>query len=212
MTKVPYPEADCRFCAIVRGHAFYGAADRPIDSAPDYVTIASTGAIVEGWSLVLPKDHCLSLRDFYTIHAFADFVRRTVERVEVSYGQSVIFEHGANQRGSLTSCGTDHGHLHVVPLGFSLSDAIGRSVLASWEPVRTSSIRERAGDSEYLFFSETPRQRDPAGYLCTLASPVSQFFRRAIATQLGLNDVADYKEHPFLDTTERTRERLAAIA
>src|SRR3989442_922925 len=198
MTKMSYTEADCRFCAIGRGHTFYGAVDRPIDSSRDYVTIASIGAIVEGWSLVLPREHCFSVRDFYRTPDFSDFLRRSVERVEVSYGESVIFEHGANHHGSLTSCGTDHGHLHVVPLGFSLSGAIGQSILRTWEPVRTSSLRERVSDSEYLFFSETPRERDPRGYLCTLKSPVSQFFRRIIAGKLGLSDVANYKEHPFL--------------
>jgi hypothetical protein len=212
MTKLSHLEPDCRFCAIARGHAFHGPADRPVSSVRDYLTIASIGALVEGWSLVLPRDHCLSLRDFYAVASFSDFLRHTVKTVEASYGHSVIFEHGANHRGSLTNCGTDHGHLHIVPLPFSLSDVIGRSVLASWEPVRTSVLREEVGDSEYLFFSEEPSQLDPPGYLRVLRSPVSQFFRRVIASQLGATEVADYRKYPFLRTAERTHERLAPIA
>ena len=212
MTKTSSSQLDCRFCAIARGHTFHGAVDRPIDSTADYIGIASIGAFIEGWSLVLPKDHCLSLRDFYAVEPFSDFLRHVVERVEASYGPSVVFEHGANHRGSLTSCGTDHGHMHIVPISFSVRDALRESDLASWEHVHASAIRDKVGNHEYLFFSEVPGQKDLMGNVHKLTSPVSQFFRKVIAARVGATDVADYRQHLFLTTARRTRERLAKVA
>jgi len=207
-----YRQGACRFCAIIGGTTFYGAADRPIHSVCDYVAIASIGALVEGWTLVVPKEHCFSLRDLYPLPSFMEFVRSVTMRVEASYGASAIFEHGANHEGSLTSCGTDHAHLHIVPLPFSMSDAIGASRLSSWERIPASTIRGRVSESEYLFFSESPRQSPLVGYFQPLASPTSQFFRRIVAMRLGLDGVSDYRVHPFLDTTQRTRERLATVS
>src|SRR2546425_8909742 len=96
---------DCRFCSIRHGHFFYGTADLPIHATRDYFAMASIGGFVEGWTLVVPNDHCLSLRDLYAVDSFTDFVTRTVRTVEGLYGPSVIFEHGANHSGSPTSCG-----------------------------------------------------------------------------------------------------------
>ncbi|MFZ1058043.1 MAG: hypothetical protein WAP47_02500 [Candidatus Rokuibacteriota bacterium] len=211
MTRPTFLDAHCRFCAIARGLAFYGAADFPIDSTAEYLAIASIGALVEGWSLILPKNHCLSLRDFYGVGSLSEFLQRVVVRVEALYGPTVIFEHGANHRGSLTSCGTDHGHLHIVPLNFSVRDAVAESKLLSWERIRASQIRAKVEDSEYLFFSQAPHTLDPFGYVNKLTHPVSQFFRRLIAAKLGKTHVADYRQHPLLSTAQRTRERLLAI-
>ncbi len=212
MTSAPSLGSDCRFCAIGQGHAFHGAADLPIDSTRDYLAIASIGAFVEGWSLVLPKEHCLSLRDLYGTEAFSDFLQRAVAIVEASYGPSVIFEHGANHNGSLTSCGTDHGHMHIVPVAFPLRAAITESELAPWERIRFSEIRDTVRDSEYLFFSEAPLMPNPTGYVHKLTYPVSQFFRKVIAKRIGKSHMVDYRRHLLLTAAERTRERLAQIA
>lgn len=212
MTTQKIQSPECRFCRIMDGHTFNGEADLPFDESHDFVSLASIGAIIEGWSLVVPKKHCLSLRDHYGTSEFSSFVRTTIQRVELMYGPVVLFEHGANHCGSLTSCGTDHAHFHIVPQQFPLFTMLDESGIAAWQQIRASEIRSQASNGEYLFFSVNHNVEDPLGYFKKLDQPSSQFFRKAIAAAIGKSSVADYKAHPHLDITLKTRERLTEAA
>ncbi|MES2353129.1 MAG: hypothetical protein V4568_01805 [Pseudomonadota bacterium] len=201
----------CRFCSISEGNTFNGAADIPIDASSDYFSIASIGAIIEGWTLVVPRRHCLSLRGLYGSEEFSRFVDHLVAKVEAIYGAVTIFEHGANHNSSPTSCGTDHAHLHVVPIGFSLRALVETSNLAPWHLINASEINGCTNGAEYLFFSEHPQNKDPKGYLHVLEQPRSQFFRALIANAIGKPHLSDYKIHSLLDTAERTNKRLSTV-
>src|SRR3546814_11048949 len=68
------------------------------------------------------------------LNSFWQFVDRAVDVVERTYGRAVIFEHGSVDAESMTSCGTAHAHLHIVPLSFELSaKAIGFDQGLQWE-------------------------------------------------------------------------------
>lgn len=194
------------------GHTFNGEVDLPFDENLDFVSLASIGALVEGWSLIVPRKHCLSLRNHYGTTEFSSFVRSIVQKVERRYGPVVIFEHGANHCGSLTSCGTDHAHLHVVPQQFPLTTLLDENGISSWQQIQASDINSLASNGEYLFFSANSDADDPLGFFKKLDQPSSQFFRKAIASLIGKTEVADYKTHPFLEASTKTRERLTKAA
>ena len=200
---------DCRFCQIMDGHAVHGMSDLPFGENPEFVSMASIGSLIEGWSLVIPRKHCLSLRDYYGTATFCHYVQELVQKVEAEYGPAVIFEHGSNHCGSLTGCGTDHAHLHIVPQQFPLAMMLAKSGISEWHQVRASGIRPLADGGEYLFFSVNASASDPIGFFKKVDHPSSQFFRRAIAAVIGMTEVSDYKKYPFLDTSVRTQERLA---
>lgn len=203
---------DCRFCRILEGQQFNGLVDEPFVVCSDYVSVASVGALVEGWSLIVPRQHCMSLRNHYSSASFQRFARSVIQRVESEYGPTVIFEHGANHKGSLTSCGTDHAHLHIVPRQFSLPTLLASSGVSEWQQVRASEIQSFAKEGEYLYFSTEPNTDDPIGYFRKVEDPLSQFFRKAIAAAIGRTEVSDYKKFPLLDTSLKTRERLLKAA
>lgn len=203
---------DCRFCRILEGQQFNGVVDEPFDACPEYVSVVSVGALVDGWSLIVPRQHCLSLRDHYKSPMFYQFSRSVIQRVESEYGPAIIFEHGANHRGSLTSCGTDHAHLHVVPRLFSLDAMLHTSGISEWQRIRASEIKDFANGEEYLYLSTMPNSDDPIGYFKKVDCPTSQFFRKAIAMVVGKTEISDYKQFPLLDISLRTRTRLLKVA
>ena len=41
---------DCRFCRILEGQQFNGSVDEPFDACPDYVSVASVGALIEKYA------------------------------------------------------------------------------------------------------------------------------------------------------------------
>jgi ATP adenylyltransferase len=143
---------------------------------------------------------------------FSDFVQSVIPNLAHQYGPLIAFEHGANTEGSITACGTDHAHLHLVPLSESLLPKLNDSGL-HWVKCKASQIASITGRNEYLFYSDLTFKdhwQDTTGYLHVLESPTSQFFRRLVADQKGKTDVSDYKIFPHLDVALQTRRMLAS--
>lgn len=198
---------NCRFCEI--GTGLYGADfNRPYMQSKEYFAIPSIGGFVEGWSLLSPVDHVYNLRNRYGKPEYVEFFRSVVGRIHATYGPPIIFEHGSSHRGSLTSCGTDHAHLHIVPLGRSLSREIKKSGKV-WIYRRASALAELPAEQEYLFYSDDVLGSDPIGLVHLLEEPTSQFFRRLIAGIVGRVDESDYRQYPFLSLASQTQHVLA---
>lgn len=203
---------NCCFCDIISGQYRYIGIDEPIARNDEFVAIASIGAFVEGWTLIIPKAHQLSMRNIYGSSVFADIVGSVLPHLTHQYGPIIAFEHGANKDGSMTGCGTDHAHLHLVPLSESLYPDLKSSGL-QWVQCHASEIASKTGKNEYLFYTELNRievWQNPVGYLHVLQNPLSQFFRRLIAHRRGVVEETDYRRFPYLDTAMQTRSVLAA--
>jgi hypothetical protein len=197
----------CRFCQIGTDPQQTEDHNRPYFKSSRYFAIPSVGGFVEGWSLVCPVEHTYNLREHYGTRSFSDCVRTVVERISLQYSLPVMFEHGSSHAGSLTGCGTDHAHLHLVPLGFSLRDEIMGSV-RSWKGQHASDLAKLAPDQEYLFYSEDVFSDDPYGLVHILEQTTSQFFRRLIARALQREAELDYRRFPFLSLAARTQQSL----
>ena len=202
----------CRFCDIVLGKYRFNGIDEPFASNDDFVAVASVGALVEGWSLIIPKSHELSMKNYYGDPALAKFLGSVLPYLVHHYGRLIAFEHGANQEGSITACGTAHAHFHLVPFGQSLLPEFRDSGM-EWIKCHASEIAFRSREHEYLFYSELDDRRvwqDPVGYLHVLKRPTSQYFRRLIAKHSGKAEAFDYKRFLHLDVARQTRTVLVS--
>lgn len=200
--------SNCRFCGIAKG---YNNDVKPenvkIAENEGYFAISSVGALVEGWTLIVPKNHCCSMKALYSNEEFATFANRLVGVLTACYGPVVAFEHGPNREGSDTSCGTDHAHLHLVPY-HSLVTKL-ESMNMHWQECRASQIDEIVGENEYLFYCE-PGEKwdDPAGRVHVLKESISQFFRKVIAEDQGTPEKFNYKTNPDTVLTLKTIEKV----
>jgi hypothetical protein len=171
----------------------------------DYFAIPSIGAIVEGWSLICPRSHDLNLAKHYSAPDFIQFVSKAVRRVMAAYGFVSVFEHGAQYSFSRTSCGTDHAHLHVLPLPFSLEfAAIEFGSSYEWLTCTPSEIEYAVNGREYLYVADRYDGENTKGRLAILQSGVSQFFRKVIAQQFGMAERYNYKLFPFTEVAARS--------
>jgi diadenosine tetraphosphate (Ap4A) HIT family hydrolase len=204
----------CRFCDIISGKYQYSDIDEPFTRNDEYIAIASIGALIEGWTLIIPKKHQLTMQNSYGKVALSNIVESLLPSLTQKYGHLIAFEHGANKEGSITACGTDHAHLHIVPVGISLLPYLKQSGL-KWIQCNSSEISSKSEEREYLFYSDlytTNTWQDPMGYLHVLEYPISQFFRQIIAKSIGRADISDYKRFPQLDIAMNTRKALANLA
>lgn len=205
-------EKCCRLCEIAGGSPEAKSIDRPWLSNDHHMTFVSVGALVPGWSLVAPKRHVLNLAEDYVDPFFWEFANKAAMLLEQHYGRCVAFEHGSQAQDSMTSCGTAHAHLHIVPAAYSLVEKAKEfDPSLVWERTFASEIADRAKGKEYLFVADRICGDQTEGHISLLEVGRSQFFRRVIAQELGRPDEFDYRTHPQLDTAEQSAKFLASV-
>ena len=200
---------ECRFCSILRGNKHFGDIDTPIYENDSFFLLSSVGALVEGWTLAIPKKHVYSMKNYYSDKTFLAFLNKSLCRIKNVYKTKkiVVFEHGANKFGSLTACGTNHAHLHIVPLDNSLLDDI--KPLLKFKEIKVEEINNYVGDNEYLLYADIESEFDNSScYIHILKEPISQFFRKVIAEKLGIPEKYNYRENMNLDISEATFRML----
>ncbi len=198
----------CRFCDIANDKSKRNA-DTIFAQNEDFFAISSVGALVEGWSLIVPRKHCCSMKDIYAESSFVEFSNKIATALKECYGPIIAFEHGPNREDSETSCGTNHAHIHFVPYHSIIAqlDNIG----LSWQKCYADAVKEIVGNNEYLFYVEVGEtwEKSP-GRVHILEKPISQFFRRVIADDLGIGEKYNYKINPDTKLTLKTIVRMTS--
>ena len=203
---------NCRFCNIVNKQYTYENIDKPFFENENFIALASIGSIVEGWSLIIPKEHKLSMQSFYTHQDFYNILTKVLPTMEKQYGNLIAFEHGSNEEGSITACGTDHAHLHIVPYKNSLIPFLNQSEFI-WERCLPSEIKDKTKGQEYLFYTDIHNTdfNEQYGLLHILEKPTSQYFRKILAKLEGKSSQSNYKKFPFIENAENTQKKLTKL-
>lgn len=200
----------CRFCSIGAKASTASLVDKPWLEDDHYYAIASIGALVPGWSLIVPKKHSYNLVGHLENADFYKFVEAAASRIERTYGSVAVFEHGSVAADSATSCGTAHAHLHLVPLTTTLSHAaVEADSSLPWAQACIADLPQKVLGKEYLFVADRYDRERTSGLVATLSEGRSQFFRRIIAASLGRPEEYDYKVYPQLDIATRTAIALS---
>jgi diadenosine tetraphosphate (Ap4A) HIT family hydrolase len=201
---------ECRFCGFLKSGSKKSEVDSPWMIGEQYAAFVSIGALVPGWSLIVPKEHKINLSKDYSNTYFWQFIKEAASVIENNFGRFSIFEHGAFNFDSKTSCGTGHAHLHMVPVSFSLFDeAKAFNTEMTWEKCLVSEVAEKSKNSEYLFVADSFEGALTQGHICLLKNETSQFFRKVIATKLGIPEKFDYKTSKMLDVSMESIEKLS---
>jgi len=199
----------CRFCSVADGASQPSVADRPWMSNSAYMALVSVGALVPGWSLVIPRAHRLNMAADLTLAEGHEFIASVVARVEAQFGPAAVFEHGCASSESQTGCGVGHAHLHVVPLAFELvSAARAFDPDRRWDYCKLQDVAAMTNGREYLFAANRYEGAATEGSFTILEEGISQFFRRVIARELGRDDEYNYREFPQMDTVVQSHALL----
>lgn len=198
------PIRDCRFCNILQGIYEYQEVDMPLIETEQYTMICSVGSFIPGWSLIVPKKHDFSMRKYYTDSNFFEFFHAAKKLIEKTYNSNVIaFEHGANNKNSLTSCGTCHSHLHVLPFNDSLIEDITRD--RNWIICNFSEIKKIVGKNEYLLYVDVMDKIDESQcYVHILKEETSQYFRKILAHHINYKEDYSYKTNLLLENAAQS--------
>jgi ATP adenylyltransferase len=204
---------ECVFCChIATGPV--RVSETLISESEHFVAWASLGAMIEGWLIIVPKDHYLSLATLPCSlqGEFEDF-RGSLERsLRVTYGSAAAFEHGPSAVKTSAGCGIDHAHLHMVPTTYDLLSRAkalmpGDAILEPASSVWDAEPAVKAGKC-YIYI----QQNDGSQWILSAINIPSQLLRRVISTQLGRPDLYDWRENPEHGIVEATIGRLQGLS
>lgn len=180
---------------------------------PGFVVVPSLGSLVPGWLLIVPKRPILNCGRLSAGERMelSGLVEEVTSRLSVFPGTVFAFEHGSARPGSLTGCGVDQAHLHLVPLNFDLLTAVKRQADVAWER-HEDLVPERY--SELTALPEYITIRDCASGAGLVGRPIhetSQWVRRVIAHELGRPNEWNYRVHDGQVQIAETLDRLKPL-
>jgi len=186
--------------------------EREILRTERFVALPSLGALVPGWTLLVPRRPILSLAETTSQERveLAQLADTIAKRVRTEDNQVFCFEHGSREVGSATGCGVDQAHLHVVPLPFDLIAAAFACIdgaIAWSNPVRAQrplDLLPVVGEYVAIW-----RVADRLTMIGNVRRPVSQWVRRVIAANLGIGEEWNYRTHPQAHNVNLTLMMLA---
>ncbi|MGQ3228756.1 MAG: HIT family protein [Blastomonas fulva] len=191
------------------------ACDQEILRTDHLVAVPSAGALVAGWTLLVPRRPMLNLtaataKEKRAIELAA---RQIGEQLEQTGEQIWFFEHGSRNAGGVMGCGVDQAHLHIVPLTFDLGSAIscraGEEITWTVAEKSNTPLDSLPATGEYIAFWSMLDRRPNIGMV---RRPVSQWMRRVIAEEMGIGAEWDYQSHPQTDRVQQTLQRLARLS
>jgi diadenosine tetraphosphate (Ap4A) HIT family hydrolase len=199
----------CRLCPELATNASVKAWNTPLFESLNFVALPSVGALVEGWLLLAPKRHFISLGALPDplLPEMGEFKEFLCSVLTQCYGTVTAFEHGPSAAGRTLGCGVDHAHLHLVPVAFDLSNEVSPLMPkgATWTPAGIDDCRAaylRRADYLYL------EQPIGSGRIATHESFGSQLFRRAVASHIGAPHRYNWREFEQLPTVMATIRRI----
>lgn len=180
--------------------------DTELISSGDFLVAAGLGPFVEGYLMILTRQHYHSMAQLSTpqllqLTVLKDEVRDVLTKC---YRAPVVFEHGpAFPVSSGGSC-IDHAHFQFLPLEIDLLPLLRTRHIM--KPIRdlAALVELSAEGKPYLFFEN---QRGHM-YVGEAENVPSQYLRRLIAKELGIPDQWDYALFPNYELIAATIERL----
>ncbi|MBI4676194.1 MAG: HIT domain-containing protein [Elusimicrobia bacterium] len=191
------------FAAMFQGHP----RERIVRETDNFVVLPTIGQIVEGYLLVLPKAHCLSLghipkENYRELEMLKDETVAVLSRV---YCRPILFEHGAVSATRKGGACVTHAHLHVVPADVDLLPRIDhRMPRRSLGGLSELKVQVERG-IPYLFYETRGGDR----FVFDACRLPSQYLRRLLAIEVGAEYKWDWKAHSGLQELTSVLQRLA---
>jgi diadenosine tetraphosphate (Ap4A) HIT family hydrolase len=197
----------CFFCSPDKGRIFH--------ETKHFYTILGLGAFVEGYSLLVSKDHTRSIYDLPSDLREEYFHEKKYlkELIFRNYGPSVIFEHGRVRSCTLEDEETHddfcfHAHQHFTPVSIDITNEFqdtnspfrkihkGLSIF----DIEETLLKQ---DMEYLFFENTS---GIATVYTVEGKCPRQYLRYLVAKSIGKPHLSNWKKYPEWDKINSAKD------
>ena len=177
-------------------HEYLGdkVSTRILRETENFAVFPSIGQIVEGYLLIMPKDHYLStahLPDTW-YNELEHLCEETRQVLSIAYCPPIFFEHGPMSLQQRGGCCVDHTHIHAVPVSLNLAPEL-RKHLTERRITDLSELKDQlTREVAYLFFEDTKGAR----YVYDAPLVPSQYLRQLVASKIGSPEHWDWRIYP----------------
>jgi len=189
----------CRLCDIVNTPVQNRKIqDTLLVQTTHFEWVPGLGAFVEGYSLVLSKQHVLNTGafDLSVIRELTSLITQISKILKQVYHTDVVVcEHGSMGGSAHAGSCVEHHHLHIFPVNLTyipqilIDNFINHHYVSSLEDL-VQMNREKV---PYIYYSTGPGNHE------VFEAPIlpRQYMRQVLAAELNLGNVWDWREHPF---------------
>lgn len=203
---------DCLFCSIPEMSNPSNPEDEIIDESENFYAKAALGHFVFGYTLIISKEHFLSLSYvpehlFPELEAFRDNVLEKLHNI--CQHPITMMEHGAINRCQRGGSCIDHAHLHLMPLARDLYPILSERF--SFGELESISELRLFNDAQipYLYY----QREGLRGHAAQLTQDVpSQTLRRIACQALGEPELWDWRDRPMRDLLQRFKNEYKRLA
>lgn len=209
---------NCHFCDIFgssKNQISDPIFDKIIWSNNDFVIVPAKGALVEGYLLIITKEHHLCMAELSCqllsdLSKIKSFIREILSK---EFMPPIFFEHGPacqTDKGDKGGACIDHAHMHCVPFKtdiLPISPSYPQLVkfenvvkLETYEDIKYQIMRNKS----YLYYENQKMDK----FLIFASSVPSQFFRRLMAMEIGATYEWDWSVFTFRDNVISTLRKL----
>lgn len=194
--------SNCLFCEIANGRT--ASKENPenvvLFESDNFYVKPALGHFVEGYCLVISKEHLLTMAELTTEEAaeLQDILGETALRLNSLYKNGLCtFEHGAACPSNRAGACIDHAHMHILP---RKCDVRSQLRLKSEKILDLGGLCDFGKTSQsYIYYEREPGER--IVYRCDERVP-SQFMRRLICEYLGMDHNWDWRVSPCRESIQ----------
>ncbi len=203
--------SNCRYCEEFEQGAIkiekQDLGNCVLFESKNFVVFPSLGQIVEGYLLIAPKKHFISMGGIpANLYPELERVRKKVKKVLTKhYGAALFFEHGPISQTKKGGCCVEHAHFHAVPAKMDIFKDLAQhfryTKINSYKSLKQQFLK----GIPYLFLEDNSGQR----YLFPISIPIpSQYIRKIIAKKIGDPNRWDWKTCLGLAELKKTVKKL----
>lgn len=173
-----------------------------IENSDNFLLLPALGSFIPNYFLIVSKQHTDSFGSMLSSDEIIDEFQEMKSKVEKFISEQtgkdcICFEHGGSSSNT-SGCCIGHAHFHILP---AISKNLKKTIeekLGSPEIIKYQDIHKKE-DSGYLLFEEKNKT-----FYWPNPKIISQFMRRIIAKELGLESKFDWKEFHFSENMQAT--------
>ena len=175
---------------------------RILYESQNFVVFPSLGQIVEGYLLIAPKRHYLSIAQipnslYFELTEVQEKVRDILTK---NYCSPIFFEHGPISESKNVRCCVDHAHLHAVPTSISILE----DLIKHFKYKEVNNFTELPSDVSYLFLEEKKKK-----YVFPINTILpSQYLRQILAMKTCCSEKWDWRICPGIEELKNTIKKL----
>ncbi len=193
--------SECKLCEVVNRREENREIENTfLDQTDHFIWVPGLGSFVEGYSLVISKNHVLNTGCFDTqviqeLDLFIQKIRRKLRNIYKS--DSILFEHGSMGRHDYAGSCIEHHHLHILPVDLPSVLEFLSQKFARRHPI--SSLEDLTHFNQdripYIYYASASQ----AQYVFEVPVLPRQYLRRVIAAERGRPQDWDWREKPFME-------------